>query len=154
MGKIVMVTGGTGYVGSWVVKYLLERGHLVRLTVRDKSTTAKFEHLTAVADTAPGTLELWEADELIMLARRKIFEAIEQVGKGGIPQGVDPETHKVRSASILLDRGEAYKEAAGKALTAVRLAEALEERLAKPVLPLLRVETMLEPGAEMSTSAP
>ena len=31
----VMVTGGTGYVGAWSVKALIEAGHKVRLLVRD-----------------------------------------------------------------------------------------------------------------------
>ncbi len=51
-------------------------------------------------------------DRGIMLARRKIFAAIEAVERGETPMGVDPETHKVRSASVLLPREEAYAEAA------------------------------------------
>lgn len=51
-------------------------------------------------------------DRGIMLARRKIFAAIEAVERGETPMGVDPESHKVRSASVLLPREEAYAEAA------------------------------------------
>ena len=51
-------------------------------------------------------------DRGIMLARRKIFAAIEAVERGETPMGVDPETHKVRSASVLLPREEPYAEAA------------------------------------------
>jgi len=59
-------------------------------------------------------------DRGIMLARRKIFAAIEGLQKKGeIPPGVDPETHKVRSASVLLPRDKAYNEAASDALRAV-----------------------------------
>ena len=36
MKNTILATGGTGYVGAWVVKGLLEKGHTVRLTVRDK----------------------------------------------------------------------------------------------------------------------
>jgi phthalate 4,5-dioxygenase oxygenase subunit len=57
-------------------------------------------------------------DRGIMLARRKIFAAIEAVEKGETPMGVDPESHKVRSASVLLKRELAYNEAAGDALRA------------------------------------
>jgi nucleoside-diphosphate-sugar epimerase len=27
MNKIALITGGTGYIGSWVCKYLLEEGY-------------------------------------------------------------------------------------------------------------------------------
>jgi phenylpropionate dioxygenase-like ring-hydroxylating dioxygenase large terminal subunit len=56
-------------------------------------------------------------DRGIMLARRKIFAAMEALQeKGEIPPGVDPESHKVRSVSILLSRETAYKEGAKDAL--------------------------------------
>jgi nucleoside-diphosphate-sugar epimerase len=62
--KKILVTGGTGYIGSWVVKYLLDDGHTVRVTVRDKSKKGKTAPLEAVAADAPGKLEFWEADLL------------------------------------------------------------------------------------------
>jgi nucleoside-diphosphate-sugar epimerase len=61
----LLITGGTGYIGSWVVKELLEKGHTIRLTARDKSKTEKFEHLQAIANTENGSLEIWEADLLM-----------------------------------------------------------------------------------------
>ena len=36
-GKVVCVTGASGYIASWVVKFLLQRGYTVRATVRDPS---------------------------------------------------------------------------------------------------------------------
>lgn len=62
--KKVLVTGGTGYIGAWVVKYLLDEGHTVRVTVRDKSKKVKTAPLEAVAEGSPGNLEFWEADLL------------------------------------------------------------------------------------------
>lgn len=64
MAKNILVTGGTGYIGSWVVKNLLEAGYTVRLTTRDKTRTSKFEHLTVIASESPGALEIYEADLL------------------------------------------------------------------------------------------
>ena len=34
-GKVVCVTGASGYIASWIVKLLLARGYTVRATVRD-----------------------------------------------------------------------------------------------------------------------
>jgi nucleoside-diphosphate-sugar epimerase len=60
-----MVTGGTGYVGSWIVKKLLEAGYTVRMTVRDKRRTSKYAVLQKIADQSSGSLEFWEADLLV-----------------------------------------------------------------------------------------
>ncbi|MDQ3192212.1 MAG: SDR family NAD(P)-dependent oxidoreductase, partial [Bacteroidota bacterium] len=64
MKSIILITGGTGYIGSWIVKELLEKGYTVRLTVRNKAKKAAFEHLSEIAKNNHGSLELWEADLL------------------------------------------------------------------------------------------
>ena len=33
--KVVCVTGASGYIASWLVKLLLQRGYTVKATVRD-----------------------------------------------------------------------------------------------------------------------
>jgi hypothetical protein len=40
IGKTVCVTGASGFIASWLVKLLLERGYTVRGTVRDPGTYA------------------------------------------------------------------------------------------------------------------
>ena len=35
--KVVCVTGASGYIASWLVKHLLQRGYTVKATVRDTS---------------------------------------------------------------------------------------------------------------------
>lgn len=62
--KTILVTGGTGYIGSWVVKELLERGYIVRMTVRDKTRKDKYSQFDPILANAPGSLELWEANLL------------------------------------------------------------------------------------------
>lgn len=64
MGKTILVTGGTGYIGAWVTKKLLDKGYTVRLTVRDKSRTNKFDYLQQFSEKSSGKLEIWEADLL------------------------------------------------------------------------------------------
>jgi nucleoside-diphosphate-sugar epimerase len=64
MNKTVLVTGGTGYIGSWVVKELLEKDYTVRLTVRDQNKSNKFKPLLDIAAKSTGKLEVWEADLL------------------------------------------------------------------------------------------
>ena len=58
-------------------------------------------------------------DRGIMMARRHLFKAIKNFQENGdIPPGVDPESHKVRSASMLLPRDQHYKDAAKDAVRA------------------------------------
>ncbi len=58
----ILVTGGTGYIASWIIKYLLQEGKKVRMTVRNKANYSKYDHLSKIAATAPGELEIYEAD--------------------------------------------------------------------------------------------
>ncbi|KAK1401144.1 Dihydroflavonol 4-reductase [Heracleum sosnowskyi] len=57
----VCVTGASGYIGSWLVKRLLERGHHVRATVRDPGNKKKVNHLLGLPN-ASTNLSLWKAD--------------------------------------------------------------------------------------------
>ena len=62
--KPILVTGGTGYIASWIIKNLLEKGHDVRATVRNKGDKEKFKHLVGIAENSQGKLEIYEADLL------------------------------------------------------------------------------------------
>lgn len=60
----VLVTGGSGYVASHLIRQLLERGTAVHATVRRASDTAKLAPLHAIQREFPGLLTLFEADLL------------------------------------------------------------------------------------------
>lgn len=62
--KPILVTGGTGYLASWIIKQLLDEGKEVRATVRNLSQKDKFIHLTEIAVKSKGTLQFFEADLL------------------------------------------------------------------------------------------
>ena len=62
--KPVLVTGGSGYMASWIIKMLLEEGINVNATVRDPSNSKKVGHLTALAETSTGELKLFKSDLL------------------------------------------------------------------------------------------
>lgn len=63
MGKAVCVTGASGFIASWLVKLLLDRGYTVRGTVRNISDPLKVEHLKALKGAAE-RLHLYKADLL------------------------------------------------------------------------------------------
>lgn len=62
--KVVLVTGASGYIAGWIIKYLLEAGHTVHATVRDPKKPASVDHLKKMAVGTPGTLKLFRADLL------------------------------------------------------------------------------------------
>lgn len=60
----VLVTGASGYIAGWIIKYLLEKGYTVHGTVRDPSKARNVAHLHKIAEGTPGTLKLFKADLL------------------------------------------------------------------------------------------
>nr|QCX36385.1 RDCT5 [Piper methysticum] len=62
-GKIVCVTGASGYIASWLVKLLLARGYTVKASVRDPNDPKKTDHLRSL-EGAEERLHLFKANLL------------------------------------------------------------------------------------------
>ncbi|KAI5062083.1 hypothetical protein GOP47_0022622 [Adiantum capillus-veneris] len=61
--QTVCVTGGSGFIGSWIVFFLLQRGYRVRATVQSKDDEQETGHLLKF-EGAHERLELFQADLL------------------------------------------------------------------------------------------
>ncbi len=77
--KKVLVTGVSGYIASWVVKHLLDRGYTVHGTVRSLQNQEKVSHLMSLAEGSHGILKLFEADLLEPGSFAKAMEGCEYV---------------------------------------------------------------------------
>ncbi|OMP06029.1 hypothetical protein CCACVL1_01750 [Corchorus capsularis] len=77
-GKVVCVTGASGYIASWLVKFLLQRGYTVKATVRNPSDPKKTEHLLAL-DGAKERLHLFKAELLDKGAFDSVVDGCEGV---------------------------------------------------------------------------
>ncbi|TGK53068.1 SDR family oxidoreductase [Leptospira bouyouniensis] len=75
----VVVTGGSGYIASWIVKYLLEDGKKVRTTIRSLKDTSKIQHLLDLKEKFKDNLTFFEADLMVEGSFDKCIEGSELV---------------------------------------------------------------------------
>ncbi|XP_020592272.1 cinnamoyl-CoA reductase 1-like [Phalaenopsis equestris] len=88
-GKLVCVTGASGFIASWLVKLLLQRGYTVKASVRDPADPRKTEHLRAL-EGANERLHLFKAN----LLEEGSFDA-EISGCDGVFHTASPFYHSV-----------------------------------------------------------
>src|SRR4051794_24979138 len=82
---LVLVTGGTGFVGSHTTRRLLDDGHSVRLLVRDE---AKADAVLGRLGVDPSSVELVKGD---VLDRRSVVAAV---------QGCDAAVHAAAAIGV------------------------------------------------------
>jgi nucleoside-diphosphate-sugar epimerase len=100
--KPILVTGVSGYIASWVAKYLVDEGYQVHGTVRSLSDPEKVAHLHKIDDEGNGTLKLFEADLLQPNSFRDAMKGCELVIHTASPFLVqhikDPENQLIKPA--------------------------------------------------------
>lgn len=77
--KPVFVSGANGYVASWLVKKLLDKGLTVHAVVRDPNNDKKIGHLKEVAQSAPGEIQFFKGDLLEPGSYKEAMEGCELV---------------------------------------------------------------------------
>ncbi|KZV56474.1 cinnamoyl-CoA reductase 1-like [Dorcoceras hygrometricum] len=87
--KTVCVTGASGYIASWLVKFLLQRGYTVKASVRDPNDPKKTQHLLEL-DGAKERLKLIKAN----LLEEGSFDAVVD-GCDGVFHTASPFYHQV-----------------------------------------------------------
>uniref|UniRef100_A0A2P2NFJ0 Cinnamoyl-CoA reductase 1-like n=1 Tax=Rhizophora mucronata TaxID=61149 RepID=A0A2P2NFJ0_RHIMU len=97
-GKVVCVTGASGYIASWLVKLLLQRGYVVKASVRDPNDPRKTEHLRAL-EGSEERLKLFKAN----LLEEGSFDSVVE-GCEGVFHTASPFYHDVKDPQVeLLD---------------------------------------------------
>jgi len=94
----VLVTGVNGFFGSHIAKLLLERGYLVRGTVRDKTNKAKLASLKSLP--SPQNLELYEADLLSSSDLEKAIEGCDHVMHVAAPVIMEGDESKIVKPAV------------------------------------------------------
>ena len=92
--KQVLVTGATGYIASWIVKYLLDEGFIVHAAVRNSSDKKKIKHLEDIQSSSIGKIKYFESDLLVPNSYEKAMEGCEIVFHTASPFVMDSKNPK------------------------------------------------------------
>ncbi|MEO0405191.1 MAG: NAD-dependent epimerase/dehydratase family protein, partial [Bacteroidota bacterium] len=87
--KPVMVTGANGYVASWLVKELLDKGITVHAAVRNPDNDKKIAHLKEAAAKSKGDIKFFAGDLLNEGSYQAAMEGCELVYHTASPFTLD-----------------------------------------------------------------
>lgn len=100
-GEVVCVTGASGFIGSWLVQLLLNRGYGVHATVQDLNDEKESKHLLAL-EGADKSLQLFQMDLLnydsIVAALKGTAGAFHLASPNVIGQVQDPQKELLEPA--------------------------------------------------------
>ncbi|MBL7006666.1 MAG: NAD-dependent epimerase/dehydratase family protein [Spirochaetia bacterium] len=91
----VLVTGGSGYIASWIIIKLLEKGYSVHTTVRDPENSDKTAFLRKLSDTYSGKLSLFKADLMVPESYREAM-----TGCVSVIHTASPFVHKISRSPV------------------------------------------------------
>ena len=89
LSKPVLVTGANGYVASWLVKKLLDKGFKVHAAVRNPDDKAKIAHLEEASNVSEGSIKFFSSDLLIPGSYKKAMEGCSIVYHTASPFTID-----------------------------------------------------------------
>ncbi|XP_024022047.1 tetraketide alpha-pyrone reductase 1-like [Morus notabilis] len=92
--KVVCVTGASGFIASYLVKLLLQRGYTIKASVRDLNDPKKTEHLVSL-DGAKERLHLFEANLLEEGSFDSVVDGCECVFHTASPVNLSPTNPQV-----------------------------------------------------------
>jgi dihydroflavonol-4-reductase len=116
-----LVTGGTGFIGLYIVKLLLEQGNQVTTTVRSLNSPAKVKPLLDLQSKYPDKLSLFEADLLKSGSFKRAMEGckvvyhvaspflVPQQIKDGIKDCVEPAVQGTKNVLQSVNETETVK---------------------------------------------
>jgi nucleoside-diphosphate-sugar epimerase len=137
MNKTIVVTGASGYLGSWIVKLALDAGFTVRGTVRDPDDESKTAHLNALNGAErlslhkADLLESGAFDDIVAGADVVIHSAspfFTQHVKDGYEQLVKPAVEGTKNVLSAVDKADSVLRVVLTSSVAAVMGDAIEAK--------------------------
>ncbi|KAL3150817.1 hypothetical protein ABBQ32_000577 [Trebouxia sp. C0010 RCD-2024] len=139
MASTALVTGATGYLGSELVKQLLQKGFNVHATVRAPDNKQAVQHLLKLADALPGNVKLFKADLLQLNSFDDAVQGCQYVFHTASPFVIEVEDPQrdlldpaVKGTSNVLKSVAKYKDAVRRTVVTSSVAAVLGNESAVP----------------------